>query len=102
MLRYALGGIGASAFLPGAGGPAPLAGVLGLLGGAIAVFVFSGNWLPQTIGGHRISARTGAYRSLPYIFLSWTAIRIVYCAMWRRRNPGKAAQVGSRYHTPEQ
>jgi hypothetical protein len=36
------------------------------------------------------------------VFLAWTAIGIVYYAIWQRRNPGKAAQVGSRYQTPEQ
>jgi hypothetical protein len=79
-----------------------MAWVLGLLGAAIMAFVFWANWLPQTIPGNLFPALTGAYVWLPYIFLAWTAIGIVYYAIWQRRNPAKAAQVGTRYHTPEQ
>src|SRR5256884_327518 len=102
MLGYALVGIGAPIFLRRAGVPATLAWLLGLLGAAIMVFVFWANWLPQTIPGNLFPSLTGAYVWLPYIFLAWTAIGIVYYAIWQRRNPGKAAQVGTRYHTPEQ
>jgi len=102
MLGYALVGIGAPIFLRRAGASASLAWVLGLLGAAIMVFVFWANWLPQTIPGHLFPALTGAYLWLPYIFLAWTAIGIVYYAIWQRRNPAMAAQVGSRYHTPEE
>jgi amino acid transporter len=102
MLGYALVGIGAPIFLRRAGVPATLAWVLGLLGAAIMVFVFWANWLPQTIPGNIFPSLTGAYVWLPYIFLAWTAIGIVYYAIWQRRNPAKAAQVGTRYHTPEQ
>jgi amino acid transporter len=102
MLGYALVGIGAPIFLRRAGVPDPLAWVLGLLGAAIMVFVFWANWLPQTIPGHLFPALTGAYVWLPYIFLAWTAIGIVYYAIWQRRNPAMAAQAGTRYHTPEE
>lgn len=102
MLGYALVGIGAPVFLRRAGLPASLAWVLGLLGAAIMAFVFWANWLPQTIPGNLFPALTGAYVWLPYVFLAWTAIGIVYYAIWQRRNPGKAARVGSRYHTPEE
>jgi len=102
MLGYALVGIGAPIFLRRLGVPNPLAWVLGLLGAAIMVFVFWANWLPQTIPGHLFPALTGAYRWLPYIFLAWTAIGIVFYAIWQRRNPAMAAQVGTRYHTPEE
>ena len=102
MLGYALVGIGAPVFLRRAGLPATMAWVLGLLGAAIMAFVFWANWLPQTIPGDVFPALTGAYVWLPYVFLAWTAIGIVYYAIWQRRNPGKAAQVGSRYQTPEQ
>jgi amino acid transporter len=102
MLGYALVGIGAPVFLRRAGLPATLAWVLGLLGAAIMAFVFWANWLPQTIPGNLFPALTGAYVWLPYIFLAWTAIGIVYYAIWQRRNPAKAAQVGTRYHTLEQ
>jgi amino acid transporter len=102
MLGYALVGIGAPVFLRRAGFPASLAWVLGLLGAAIMAFVFWANWLPQTIPGHLFPALTGAYVWLPYVFLAWTAIGIVYYAVWQQRNPAKAAQVGSRYHTPEE
>jgi len=102
MLGYALVGIGAPIFLRRLGVPNPMAWVLGLFGAAIMVFVFWANWLPQTIPGHLFPALTGAYRWLPYIFLAWTAIGIVYYAIWQRRNPALAAQVGTRYHTPEE
>ena len=102
MLGYALVGIGAPVFLRRIGVPATLAWILGVLGAAIMVFVFWANWLPQTIPGHLFPPLTGAYRWLPYIFLGWTAIGIVYYAMWQRRNPAKAAEVGNNYHTPEE
>jgi amino acid transporter len=102
MLGYALVGVGAPIFLRRAGLPASLAWVLGLLGAAIMAFVFWANWLPQYIPGNLFPALTGAYVWLPYVFLAWTAIGIVYYAIWQARNPGKAAQVGTRYHTPEE
>lgn len=102
MLGYALVGIGAPIFLRRTGVPATMAWILGLLGAAIMAFVFWANWLPQTIPGHLFPALTGAYFWLPYIFLAWTAIGIVYYAVWQRQNPAKAAQVGTRYHTPEE
>jgi amino acid transporter len=102
MLGYALVGIGAPVFLSRVGAPAMLAWILGLLGAAIMVFVFWANWLPQTIPGNLFPSLTGAYVWLPYIFLGWTAIGIVYYAIWQRRNPAKAAEVGNNYHTPEE
>jgi len=102
MLGYALVGIGAPIFLSRVGAPAMLAWILGLLGAAIMVFVFWANWLPQTIPGNLFPSLTGAYIWLPYIFLGWTAIGIVYYAIWQRRNPAKAAEVGNNYHTPEE
>jgi amino acid transporter len=102
MLGYALVGIGAPIFLRRAGVSAPLAWVLGLLGAAIMVFVFWANWLPQYIPGDLFPSLTGAYVWLPYIFLGWTAIGIAYYAIWQARNPEKVAQVGNRYHTPEE
>ena len=102
MLGYALVGIGAPVFLRRVGAPAMLAWILGMLGAAIMAFVFWANWLPQTIPGNLFPALTGAYVWLPYIFLGWTAIGIVYYAIWQRRNPAKAAEVGNNYHTPEE
>ena len=102
MLGYALVGIGAPVFLRRVGAPAMLSWILGLLGAAIMVFVFWANWLPQTIPGNLFPPLTGAYIWLPYIFLGWTAIGIVYYAIWQRRNPAKAAEVGNNYHTPEE
>src|SRR5215470_8634903 len=102
MLGYALVGIGAPIFLSRIGAPAMMAWILGLLGAGIMAFVFWANWLPQYIPGNIFPALTGAYRWLPYIFLGWTAVGIVYYAMWQRRNPAKAAQAGNRYHTPEE
>jgi amino acid transporter len=102
MLGYALVGVGAPIFLRRAGAPAALAWVLGLLGAGIMAFVFWANWLPQYIPGNIFPALTGAYVWLPYIFLAWTAIGIVYYAVWQRRNPAKAADVGTRCHTAEE
>jgi amino acid transporter len=102
MLGYALVGVGAPVFLRRTGSPATLAWILGLLGAAIMVFVFWANWLPQTIPGHLFPALTGTYVWLPYVFLAWTAIGIVYYAVWQQRDPARAAQVGSRYHTAEE
>jgi amino acid transporter len=102
MLGYALVGIGAPVFLRRVGVRDPLTWILGLLGAAIMAFVFWASWLPQTIPGHLFPALTGAYAWLPYIFLAWTAIGIVYYAIWQRRNPAKAAQAGTRYHTAEE
>jgi amino acid transporter len=102
MLGYALVGIGAPVFLHRAGAPATLAWVLGLLSAAIMAFVFWANWLPQYIPGNLFPALSGAYVWLPYIFLGWTAIGAGYYAIWRARNPQKAREVGTRYHTPEE
>jgi amino acid transporter len=102
MLAYALISIGAPLFLRRAGVSAPLTWVIGIVGAVSMVFVFWANWLPQVIPGGLFPALTGNYVWLPYVFLAWVAAGVVYFLVWRGRNPDKARQIGSRFHSVDE
>jgi hypothetical protein len=44
---------------------------------------------------------TGVYAWLPYIFLAWVAIGLVWYFIVRSRDPKLAMQIGSRFETAE-
>jgi len=65
------------------------------------IFVFWANWLPQLIPGGLFPALTGVYSWLPYIFLAWVAIGLVWYFIVRARDPQMARGIGSRYESEE-
>jgi amino acid transporter len=97
MLAYALVALGAPLFLNRIGVTNPLAMVVGAIGVLSMAFVFWANWLPQLIPGGAFTALAGVYAVLPYVFLVWTAIGLVWYFVARARNPELVRQVGSRF-----
>jgi amino acid transporter len=97
MLAYALVSLAAPVFLSRIGVSNPLALLVGAIGVLSMVFVFWANWLPQTIPGGAFAALTGVLVWLPYVFIAWVAIGLVWYLAARARNPELIRQVGSRY-----
>lgn len=102
MLGYALVAVGAPLYLRRAGVSSPLTWVVGIVGVVAMVFVFWASWLPQLIPGGLFPALTGVYFWLPYVFLAWVAVGIVYYLIWRSRNPEKARNAGMSFHSAEE
>jgi amino acid transporter len=97
MLAYALVALGAPVYLNRIGIRNPLVMLAGAIGVLSMAFIFWANWLPQTIPGGAFPALTGTLVWLPYIFLAWTAIGLVWYFIARARNPELIRQVGSRF-----
>jgi amino acid transporter len=97
MLAYALVSLAAPVFLSRIGVSNPLAMIVGAIGVISMVFVFWANWLPQTIPGGAFPALTGVFVWLPYAFLAWVVIGLIWYFIARARNPELVRQVGSRY-----
>jgi amino acid transporter len=101
MLAYALVSLAAPLFLRARGTPSGPVWVVGVIGLVSMAFVFWANWLPQFIPGGVFPALTGVYAWLPYIFLAWVAIGLVWYFIVRSRDPKLAMQIGSRFETAE-
>jgi amino acid transporter len=97
MLAYALVSLAAPVFLNRIGVTNPLAMLVGAIGVLSMAFVFWANWLPQFIPGGAFTALGGVLVWLPYVFLAWTAIGLVWYFVARARNPELVRQVGSRF-----
>jgi len=101
MLAYALVSLAAPVFLGRLGVSNPLAVVLGAIGLLSMVFVFWANWLPQLIPGGAFPALTGAFVWLPYVFLAWTVIGLVWYFVVRAQRPHIASKLGSRFESAD-
>jgi hypothetical protein len=97
MLAYALVSLAAPVFLNRLGVTNPLAMLVGAIGVLSMIFVFWANWLPQFIPGGAFPALTGTLVWLPYVFLAWVAIGLIWYFIARARNPELVRQVGSRF-----
>lgn len=97
MLAYALVSLAAPVFLNRVGVFNPLAILVGVIGVLSMAFVFWANWLPQFIPGGAFIALTGVLVWLPYVFLAWTAIGLIWYFVARVSNPNLIRQVGSRF-----
>jgi amino acid transporter len=97
MLAYALVALAAPVFLNRIGVNNPLVMLVGAIGVLSMAFVFWANWLPQTIPGGAFPALAGVLVWLPYVFLAWTAIGLIWYFAVRARNPELVRQIGSRY-----
>jgi amino acid transporter len=95
MLAYALVALSAPIFLLKIGTPKPLAWVLGILGMVTMVFVFYVNWIPQMVSNDIFPALTWPYWVLPYVFLAWTALGLIWYWGVRVRNPQVVANAGA-------
>jgi hypothetical protein len=101
MLAYALVSLGAPVYLGRLGIGSPLVAVVGAVGLLSMAFVFWANWLPQLIPGGIFPALTGALVWLPYVFLAWTAIGLVWYLVVRTTRPHIASGLGSRFESAE-
>ena len=97
MLAYALVALAAPVFLSRIGVTNPLAMITGAIGVLSMAFIFWANWLPQFIPGGAFTALSGVLLWLPYIFLAWVAVGLVWYFAARARSPEMARQVGSRF-----
>ncbi|HKA50728.1 MAG TPA: APC family permease [Candidatus Dormibacteraeota bacterium] len=97
MLAYALVSLAAPVFLGRTGVTNPLAVITGVIGVLSMAFIFWANWLPQYIPGGAFPELSGVLLWLPYIFLAWVAIGLVWYLAARARSPEIARQVGSRF-----
>jgi amino acid transporter len=95
MLAYALVALAAPIYLKKIGAPKPLAWVLGILGLVTMVFVFYVSWIPQAISNDIFPALTWPYWVLPYVFLGWTALGLIWYWGVRMRKPEVVANAGA-------
>jgi hypothetical protein len=95
MLAYALVALAAPIFLWKIGTPKPLAWVLGILGMVTMVFVFYVNWIPQAVKNDIFPALAWPYWTLPYVFLGWTAIGLIWYWVVKLRKPEVVANAGT-------
>ncbi len=97
MLAYALVSVAAPVFLSRGGERSLPVTVVGAIGALVMVFVFWANWLPQFIPGGLFPALSGVVLWLPYIFLAWVLIGLVWYLVVKARNPELASQIGTRF-----
>ncbi len=97
MLAYALVSFAAPVYLNRLGVTNPLVLVAGAIGVLSMAFIFWANWLPQLIPGGAFPALTGVLVWLPYIFLAWVAIGLVWYLVARISNPELVRRVGTRF-----
>jgi hypothetical protein len=95
MLAYALVALAAPIYLKKIGAPKPLAWVLGILGMVTMVFVFYVNWIPQGISNDIFPALTWPYWALPYVFIGWTALGLIWYRGVKLRKPQVVANAGT-------
>jgi len=101
MLGYALVSIGAPIYLRRINQPNPLVWVVGIIGLVSMIVVFYASWLPQTIPVIPFPPLTGLYQWLPYFWMAWTAIGLIWYFIVRSQSPHIAQQVGRRFETEE-
>ena len=97
MLAYALVSLAAPVYLNRLGISNPLAVVVGAIGVLSMAFVFWANWLPQLIPGGVFPPLTGAFVWLPYIFIAWVLIGLVWYFVVRTRSPHIASRLEDHY-----
>ena len=94
MLAYALVCFGAPRYLAQRRERSWLVAAAGTLGVLAMAFVFYVSWLPQLIHNDIFAALVWPYWALPYVFLAWTALGIVWYWIIRLRRPAIVAQAG--------
>jgi amino acid transporter len=78
MLAYGLVALAAPIYLLKLNEGKVLAWVVGILGAVTMLFVFYVNWIPTAIPNNIFPALSGTYATLPYVFLVWTAIGLIW------------------------
>jgi hypothetical protein len=78
MLAYALVALAAPLYLRKIGENKSLAWMIGVLGAATMLFVFYVNWIPTAIPNDIFPPLAGSFKALPYVFLVWTAVGLIW------------------------
>jgi amino acid transporter len=97
MLAYGLVALAAPIYLFKLNEGKVLAWVLGVLGAVAMAFVFYVNWIPTAIPNDIFPALVGSYKALPYVFIAWTALGLVWYLILKFTKPdvvGAAATWG--------
>jgi amino acid transporter len=102
MLAYALVALGAPLYLRRINEAGAVVWVLGMIGLVSMIVVFYASWLPQTIPVIAFPPLTGLYIWLPYMWMVWTAVGLIWYFIVRSRTPDVARGVGSRFETVEE
>jgi amino acid transporter len=101
MLAYALVCIAAPIFLRRRGESPTWAMLLGGLGVLTMAFVFYVSWVPQLIPNDIFAALTWPLWILPYVFLAWAAVGLVWYFTVKRSRPEVIASAGRWGDHPE-
>jgi hypothetical protein len=59
------------------------------------LFVFYVNWIPTAIPNDIFPALSGSYAALPYVFLVWTAIGLIWYFLIKFRKPEVVRAAGT-------
>jgi amino acid transporter len=87
MIAYGLVGLAAPIYLRKIGESKALAWVVGILATVTMLFVFYVNWIPTAIPNNIFPALAWPYNVLPYVFLAWTAIGLIWYFVIRTTRP---------------
>jgi amino acid transporter len=87
MIAYGLVGLATPIYLRKIGENKALAWVVGLLAAVTMLFVFYVNWIPTAIPNNIFPALASPYNALPYVFLVWTAIGLIWYFVIRVTKP---------------
>jgi hypothetical protein len=95
MIAYALVALAAPLYLHKIGENKPLAWILGILGAVTMLFVFYVNWIPTAIPNDIFPPLSGSYAALPYVFIVWTAIGIIWYLVIKFTRPEVVRAAGT-------
>jgi amino acid transporter len=95
MLAYGLVAVAAPVYLVKLNEGKILAWIVGVLGAVTMLFVFWVNWLPTAIPNDIFPALTGSYAALPYVFIAWTAIGLLWYFFVKFRKPAVIASAAT-------
>ena len=87
MLAYALVALAAPIYLAKLNEGKALAWVLGIVGAVTMAFVFYVNWIPTAIPNDIFPSLVGSYKALPYVFIVWTAVGLIWYFTLKFRKP---------------
>jgi amino acid transporter len=95
MLAYALVALAAPIYLAKLNEGKVLAWIVGILGAVTMLFVFYVNWIPTAIPNNIFPALTGSYAALPYVFIAWTAIGLIWYFIIKFTKPAVIRSAGT-------
>jgi amino acid transporter len=87
MLAYGLVALAAPIYLFKLNEGKVLAWVLGILGAVAMAFVFYVNWIPTAIPNDIFPPLVGSFKALPYVFIAWTAIGLIWYFILKLTKP---------------